>query len=226
MTCRLWNITARPHLHYSLTMYLDPHEGYDEKYCWPEPLKKLYELELLPFIKRLRIRTFNSEVTPKIFDSDSTLHCFSALTNIQELQIDNLRIPSFMPKFQEYFGHFTSTVQRLDLYLPEGSCRQIIYFIGLFPNLQDLTINSPVYPEEEVDSTLIPHSKPPLHGSFTLVSNEGETLVREMIKLFNGLRFRRMHLNQVECTRLLLKECAETLETLQLHSTDPGENFY
>ena len=105
--------------------------------------------------------------------------------NVQELQLVHFNISICMPYIQECFGHFAPAVQKLDLLTPKGSCCQIVYFIGLFPNLQDLTLRYPMHPEEEggvLDSTLIPHFKPPLHGSFTLSGNEGEALVREMIK--------------------------------------------
>ena len=43
--------------------------------------------------------------------------------------------------------------------------RQILYFIGLFPNLQDLKLHYP-FPHDEqecsVDKTLVPLSIPPL----------------------------------------------------------------
>lgn len=226
IACHSLNIAATPHLHYSLTTYTDPR---DEKYRWPTPLEKLHELELLPFVKRLRVRQLHYDLTPESFDS-STLRCFSTLTNLQELQINCLEIDSFMPNIQEYFGHFAPALRKLSLPQPKGSCRQILYLIGLFPNLQDLTLYRPFLLGEEdgvANSTLIPCFNPPLCGRLTFVSHEGEELPREMIKVFGGLRFRHMHLHEVKHARLLLEGCAKTLETLCLHPTDSyGENFY
>jgi len=51
-------------------------------------------------------------------------------------------------------------------------------------------------------------------------------LLKDMIDLFAGLRFRRMELCNVDGIRLLLDACAKTLETLQLYSLDPrGKGF-
>ena len=53
-----------------------------------------------------------------------------------------------------------------------------------------------------------------------------EDLVKNMIDLFGGLHFRHMDLFRVQCVRLLLDACTETLETLRLYPTDPyGEEF-
>jgi len=45
-------------------------------------------------------------------------------------------------------------------------------------------------------------------------------LIKDMIALFGGLRFRCMDLFRVNCVRLLLDACTETLETLRLYPTD------
>ena len=45
-------------------------------------------------------------------------------------------------------------------------------------------------------------------------------LVKDMIDLFGGIRFRHMNLYDVLGMRLLLDACAETLETLTLYPTD------
>ena len=47
------------------------------------------------------------------------------------------------------------------------------------------------------------------------------TLVKDMIDLFGGLRFRNMNLFNVNGMRLLLNACAETLEAIMVYPTDP-----
>jgi hypothetical protein len=233
MTCYSWYIAAVPHLHYSLTTDNEVTYPWDKDYWWPRPLRKSYKLGLLPLVRRFRIRldsqpsiglNFNAKLLGR-----STLRYFSALTNLQELGIDDLQIPSFMPKIQRYFGHFAPTLRFLALREPRGSCRQILYFIGLFPNLQDLKLCY-FYPRTEVesaaDSTLIPLSVPPLCGRLILTSFTREELMKDMIALFGGLHFRYMDLFRVTCVRLLLDACAETLETLRVYPTDPySEDF-
>jgi len=230
LTCYSCYIAAVPHLHHTLTT--DDYEYHltDKKPLWPRPLQKSYQLDLLPLVKRFRIRLGpRGEFTPKWFGNKHTLHCFSALANVQELGIDNLQVSSFMPNLRQCFGHFSPTLRFLALKQPRGSCRQILYFIGLFPNLQDLKLTYPV-PEDEPESTadamLVPLFMPPLQGRLTLTCFTRESLMKDMIAFFGRLRFRHMDLFRVKCTRFLLDACAETLETLRLYPTDVyGEEF-
>ena len=134
-----------------------------------------------------------------------------------------------MPTIQQCFGHFSPTLRFLALREPTGSSRQILYFIGLFPNLQDLKLHY-FLPADEQESTddemLVPLSIPPLQGRLTLTCFTRENLVEGVIAHFGGLRFRYMDLFRVKCVPLLLDACAETLETLRLYPTDPyGEEF-
>jgi hypothetical protein len=223
-TCYSWYIAAIPHLHHTLTTDNDHYKS-DEKRFWPRPLRESYELGLLPLVKQFRIRLGNpdfSKFTPEQLDRH-TLSYFSALTNLQELGIDNLQVSSFMSNIQQCFRHLSPTLRFLALKDPKGSCRQILYFIGLFQNLQDLKLHYP-FPRDEQESTadaaLVPLSVPPLRGRLTLTCFTREKLVKEMILLFGGLRFRQMDLFGVKCVRLLLDACAETLETLRLYPTD------
>jgi len=223
LTCYWWYIAAVPHLHHTLTTddwVIAPEY---EKFRWPDPLRGSYDLGLLPFAKQFRIRMEYIEFNPDRFNR-YTLRYFSALTNLQELGIDNLQTSGFVSDSRRYFEHLSPTLRFLALKQPRGSCRQILYFIGLFPNLQDLKLHYP-NPEEEQDGvddvTLVPLSVPPLRGRLTLTCFAREKLVRDMIALFGGLRFHSMDLYMVKCVRLLLDRCAETLEALRLYPSDP-----
>jgi len=230
VTCYSWYTAAVPHLHHSLTTDERRPRG-NWRYLWPRPLQKSYDLGLLPLIKQFRIRLDNTSTvkfTPEELCGRALRH-FSTLTNLQELGIDFLRVSDFMPAIQQCFGHLSPTLRFLALKAPTGSCRQILYFIGLFPNLQDLKVNYP-FPEDEQESTadaaLLPLSVPPLRGRLTLTCFTREKLMEDMAVLFGGLRFRHMALFRVKCVGFLLGECAETLETLSLYPSDPyGEEF-
>ena len=137
--------------------------------------------------------------------------------------MDNLQVSSFMPDIQRLFGHFSTTLRFLALKDPRGSCRQILYFIGLFPNLQDLKLCYELPTEEQegtADEELVPVSTPPLRGRLTLTCFTREKLMEDMIALFGGLRFRYTDLFRVKCARLVLDACRETLEILRLYPTD------
>jgi hypothetical protein len=222
-TCYSWYIATFPHLHHTLTTdnrSLPGKRGKESS--WPNPLRRTYKLGLLPLVKRLRIRPGQRgfhQFTPKKLGG-RTLSYFSALTNLQELGIDYLQVSSFMPTIQQCFGHLSPTLQVLALKGPEGSCRQILYFIGLFPNLQDLKLLYPfIWDEQEssADAALGPLSIPPLRGRLTLRCFTRERLIEEMISHFGGLRFRQMDLFGVKSVQLLLDACAETLETLRFY---------
>jgi hypothetical protein len=223
LTCYWWYIATLRHLHRSLATDDQLFSKGVNRYQWPTPLRQSHDLGLLPLVERFRIRlTFCGEFTPKRLRGYD-LHCFSALTNLQELGIDHLQISSFMPNLRQCFGHFAPTLRFLALKKPRGSSRQILYFIGLFPKLQNLKLFYS-FPEQDPESTadaeLVPLSVPPLRGRLTLTCLAGERLVKDMMAVFGGLRFRSMDLFRVRCTQLLLGACAETLETLWLYPTD------
>ena len=228
LTCHSWYIAAVPHLHHTLTT--DNLISPDLRNSWPRPLKRLHKLGLLPLVRQLRIRREICEsLTAHPLFNQHTLRYFSMLTNLQELGIDYLNASCPGPTTKQCLGHFSPTLRLLALTQPRGTCWQILYFIGLFPNLQDLKINRLFLRDEEnmADATLVPLSIPPLQGWLTLVDVTGKSLVKGMITLFGGLRFRHMDLFQVKCMQLVLHTCAETLETLRLYPTDKyGEGFF
>ena len=187
MTCYSWYMVAVPYLHHTLTT--DTKDT--DNYLWPRPLRNSYNLGLLPFVKRLRIRGYYEPFTPKNLDR-YTLRYFSALTNLQELGIDHLQLPSFMPDIQRYFGHLAPTLRFLALMDPKGSSRQILYLIGLFPNLHDLKFcySFPEMKQQSIlDVDIAPLSVPPLCGRLTLMCFAREKLVKDMITFLGGLRF-------------------------------------
>jgi len=227
LTCRSWYIASVPHLHHTLVI-----ETFSRHYAprlgWSKPLQEASKLGLLPLVKKFQVHVGFSDVamfSPRLFNW-RTLRQFSALVNVQELVIDYLDVPSFMPKIRRYFGHFSPTVQSLALRKPKGSRRQIIFFIGLFKHLENLKIlYDVIYHQGEEpadDRSLVPSFIPPLRGRLTITCFRRDAgLLQDMIDLFGGIRFRHMDLFNVKGMRLLLGACAETLETLRLCPTDP-----
>ena len=234
LTCYSLYIAAVPHLHRALTVDtnsyvygLQARPPTDFFSQWFNRILHMNELDLLPFVKKLRIcRTFSDygrEFYPELA-SYSLLDKFSALSNVRELSIEYLDISTFTQRPQPLFRHFLPTVQSLALTTPKGSHRQIIYFIGLFQHLEDLEL-SLRYPELKQehsvdDLTLIPHSVPPLRGRLKMLYTNKVGFLADMISLFGGLRFRSMDLCRVDGMQLLLGACADTLETLRLDLID------
>lgn len=84
--------------------------------------------------------------------------------------------------------------------LPTG-----LIFRWILPNLQDCKLTYATLEEiqESVDDAeLVPLSVPPLRGRLTLTCFTWENLVKDMIILFGGLRFRSMDPYMVKCAQL------------------------
>ena len=134
-----------------------------------------------------------------------------------------LDIPSFMPKIQRHFIHFLPTLRCLALKEPEGSDRQIVYFIGLFQHLEDLKLvhDGTRFHEELAENlTLIPPFIPPLRRLLIVTDFTRADLCNDMIDLFGGIRFRYMALLNVNEMRFLLGACAKLLEVVTSYPDD------
>ena len=230
LTCCSWYIAAVPHLHHTLFTRVRRSHG-NEKPWWPNSFRKMHKLGLFPLVKTFQVQghcgpSFNGPTfSPELFDRH-ILHQFSALTNVRELGLDDLDIPSFIPNIRRYFHHFFPAVRSLALRRPRGSHRQIIFFIGLFQHLEDLTFlnafdKSGDQGEPQDDLTLVPPFTPPLRGRLKMRYFKFAGIVGDMIGLFGGIRFRHMDLQWVDEMQLLLDACAGTLETLRFHSDYP-----
>ena len=224
LTCYSWYIAAAPHLHYAHAIET---RSLDQRVWRPNPLWSMYMLGLLPLVRKLQVidNGYHHHVwLSKTLFNRCVLHPFLAFTNLRKLEMDFLDIPSFLPNIRRYFGHFPPTVRSLTLREPKGSRREIIYFIGLFQHLQDLGFRygwGGSKKEPADDTTLTPPFIPPLRGWLTLCGFARMGLLKDMINLFGGIRFRFMSLHSVCDTRIPLDACAETLEVLLLEPTDP-----
>ena len=226
LTCQSWCATAKPQLHYNLRISAYSDKKYsnkkysnkkysNKKYSnKSKEFQEAYKLDLLPFVKRLNILSDN--FTPEGFGVTNFSY-FSAFKNLRELGIVGLKVSSFIPDIHRYFGPFAGALQSLALEIPEGSCRQLLYFIGHFKNLQDLRLSEfcPTK-DDETTANLNPPYKPPLRGRLSLYKLSGDELVEEMIGLYKKLYFRCVDLFWVQSAAQILDACAETLEILQL----------
>ena len=248
MSCYTWYIAAAPHLHRTLTVKTDP---WYERFRWPSHLWPINNCGLLPLVKRFRIRGCHDhfvKLSPNLLSWYIPLP-FLSFTSLQELEIERLDIPSFIPAIRWVEWYILSTAQPLALGEPEeahqhtrffprlrslslrgpkGTRRQIIYFIGLFQHLEDLElIHATVESEQADDLMLLPPFAPPLRGRLTAEHLRRVDLVKDMIDLFGGIRFRHMRLIEADGTELLLGACAETLERVMLDPTDShGEQLF
>ena len=219
---RSWYSTAVPHLHRTLAAQT----GYwaNGKIKWPKPLRITSQFGFLPFVTRVSLSPgLDDKFSAKLF-SARTRREFSALTNVQELSIKHLDIPSFIPRIREYFRQFSPTLRSLTLTIAKGTGRQVAYFIGLFPPLEDVDLDMiPRYlwedrvielaevfqllsrgyfrGNQEDDMRLNPFSVPSPQGRLTVPS--GDDIAKGMTDLFGELRFRHMYLRESEIQQLL-----------------------
>ena len=226
LTCRSWYIAAAPHLHHTL---ITPFFHEDRKAWWPPSFRDMRKLGLFPLVKKLQIQGLMTSslfkpiaFSPKLFDPD-VLRQFSSLTNVQELGIDHLDIPSFITAARTYFNHFLPTVRSLALRQPRGSRLQIVFFIGLFEHLEDLhLLFGSQFQEEPPDLLpLVPRFTPPLRGRLTMKSFVQVGIGEDLINSFGGIRFRHVDLVTVDGMQLVLEACADTLETFRFDPSDP-----
>ena len=186
----------------------------------------MWRLGLLPLVKELRIHggDYSSSSREPGFLEVYIIRPFFSLTSIQKLEIERLDIPVFTPCIQWFGVHFLPTLRSLTLREPKGSRRQIMYFVGLFQNLEDLELVYEIdgFLVDEVDDlTLTPPSTPPLRGRLRVKHFTRANVLKDMIDLVGGFRFGHMDLFDVGEVGLLLHACAKTLKSVVLDPTDP-----
>ena len=223
LTCRSWYIAAVPHIHRTLIL----REGKPDRRRSDKlkPLSKLHELGLTPLAKQITIhQQLNSQwFTPQAFGRRD-LRYFSAFTNVRTLKIEHMNISGFMPGIERYFKHFSPTLRSTVLRNPCCTPRQLSYFLSLFSNLDDIAIkgSSTRQPDTTTpDAKLVPFSAQVLRGQLTVRNYRWAETWTNLITSCGGLRFRCMDLYKVgNCVPILLRACAETLETLRFYASD------
>lgn len=222
-TCYSWYLASVPYLHPTLYVNID---SWDPQHQWPNPILSMHALGLFPFVENVQIRSglLGNEFYQGLL-SKRVLRHFSQLRNVRHLEIDKLDTASFIHKLRQYFGHFLPTVQSLSLKAPKGSRWQIIFFIGLFEHLQDLSLHDSKagygVTESELGQGLVPPFFPPLQGRLTVWRFRRGNLFKDMVQVFGEIRFREMDLFDTDGTPVLLNACTNTLRSLRLYPTDP-----
>ena len=224
LTCYSLYIASVPHIHPTLYVTLG-HKNQNLEWAWSSRM-----LNLFPFVETVQIHSghTSSIFSPRIFNP-RTLSQFSALTNVSRLEIQKVDIPSFMRCTQPYLGHFLPTVRSLTLSAPQGSRRQIIFFIGLFQNLQNLSLFDSTLGIEERepadDLTLIPSFTPPLRGRLMVWRVARVGLWKDMVRLLGGIQFTDLIIYDVDEAQFLLSACADTLQSVRLYPEDPRGEY-
>ncbi|KAF9643704.1 hypothetical protein BDM02DRAFT_1364424 [Thelephora ganbajun] len=221
LVCRSWYAATAPQVHHTLVLR---DKMFGTARGGLKPLSKLHKLGLLHLVKEIQVEQWpmSGWFVPQGFSS-ADLRYFSAFANVQSLRLENVAIYRFIPGIERYFEQFSPTLRSIALFYPICSTpRQLSHFLSLFPNLDDIEIRwfstcNTSTPNVE----LVPFSAPKLQGRLTLYDFRWVETWTYLIAACGGLRFHYMDLRKVAgCAPILLKACAETLETLRFYVTD------
>ena len=225
LACHSWYAAAVPHLHRTVTLT----GGRPEIGCNRlEPLAKLHELGLTPFVREIRVKQgpgSSAWFVPQAF-GHLDLHYFSAFANIHTLNLENMQIHRFIPDTEHYFGQFSQTLESITLYDPSCSPQQLCHFLSSFPNLDDISIRiSHTHTLDtttpDADQELVMFPLPKLRGKLALYNFPWVETWAHVIASCGGLRFHHVDLcKNPRYGPLLLEACADTLATLRFDPTD------
>ena len=224
LTCRPWYTAAVPHIHHTLVL---KGKSLGTARGGLKSLSKLHKPSLIPLVEEIWVlQGWPLWFKPQVFGRRD-LHLFSALANVHTLRFQELEIYRFIPGIERYFGQFSPTLRSIALFEPRCIPRQLSYFLSLFSTLDDIEISggyTPQFQRTLPDPELVPFFTPKLRGRLTLNSFDWVKSWTYLTTSYGCLRFRYMDLYGAEsCGPILLKACAETLETLRLSLTDgPG----
>ena len=215
LTCHSWHIATAPHLHHTLTL-----ASRDELRL----LSKLHRLGLMSLIKEIRVEQYSDRwLMPQAF-SHRDLRYFSAFSAIQTLRLENLDVSRFIPGIERYFGHLSPTLRSIMLLSPCCNPRQLLHFLSLFPNLDDITIwDFSTYAQNAaiLNTEVVPFSTPRLRGRLALRGFDSVETWTCLIASGGSLQFHYLDLWRVGgCAPIMFEACAETLEKLRLYAVD------
>ena len=181
------------------------------------------------YVRFLTLRQARSIVS---LEPETLMGIMDHLTSFQRLKALLLQDVNFDdlfdgPSLVQCFGHFGATVKSLHLHGIGTDTSTMLFFVGLFPNLDHLTINSPIL---SIGETEVPKVAPPLRGKLQL-SGLGVT----SSTLLQGILLLPLHLEEVSVTHSqiadswvlnrLIEACAPTLKKVELAHLTCG-TFY
>jgi hypothetical protein len=106
-------------------------------------LERLADIDrrgLLPHTRHLVLKMDDFSLVPQSLQPYTPY--FLSINNLQTLIIDGLDVTAFMPVFNCYLGIYTRSLRSLDIGHIWDSNRQLLWFIGQFPLLEDLSMRS------------------------------------------------------------------------------------
>ena len=181
------------------------------------------------YVRSLALRQARSIVS---LEPETLMGIMDHLTSFRRLKTLILQDANFDdlfdgPSLTECFGHFGHSVTSVYLCGVSTDTTTLLFFINLFPNLNYLTISSPLLSIEEDEEVKAPEGILPLRGTFRLsgLQEMGPTLLR-------GILLVPLHLEEVSITHCriadsdilnrFIETCAPTLKKLELAHVTSG----
>ena len=171
-------IATVPHLHHIVVM-INCRRHFNPKQQRPDPLQNASRLRLLPFVKRLQIRAIDRShegLYPKLFNHH-TLRQISQLSNVQELEIDDLDTHNLMSRIRDTSYRRSDLSPLVTLKGPVGRSYSSL----------DCSVFKLEEPAE--DPALISLFTPPLRERLTMMSFKRVRLLKDVVYLFGRSNF-------------------------------------
>ena len=202
LTCRAWVEPSRYHLFYRRRLI------YEHQY---KSLSSLRRYGLIGYIRRIEM-----DLLPPFSNKSPTfryLKDVGSTTSLRSLALTEYHIFHFPVSTR--LAQATSSLVTLELINPEGASSDILLFICLFPNLDNLS----VVRHTKRGSKLPPQygTSPSFRGVLTLKhvdSVRGDGFVQDLLRVSGGLRFHSLVLKCNEGAEPLIRACSGTLRTL------------
>ena len=153
-------------------------------------------------------------ITDNLYPFFSHLRDFK---NVRKLVLDEW-VPSEFSEggLKKYFGHFGKNLRSLELSGEKMRPDSFLFFLGLFPNLEDLSMKQCV---EGSGTNPVPAVSPKLSGRLT---TRTKTPLQALCRLL--LRFREICLHEHQDDyQELIDACGKTLVDFRAMSVDPGK---
>ena len=179
------------------------------------------------YVRSLTLRQARSIVS---LEPETLMGIMDHLTSFRRLKTLLLHDVNFDDLFDgeslsQCFGHFGASVKSLQLHGVRTDMRTLLFFIGLFPNLNLLTVGSPIL---SIGETEAPTGAPPLQGILRLSGLRNSTLLQ-------GILLIPLHLEEISVTHSriadsgvlnqLIEACSPTLKKVELAHLTSG-TFY
>ena len=205
---RTWCISARFHLYRTFTVSAS------------SEFDAVEDLQRMGMIHLVRRMVATRKINQADFLLPTTLTRLHAFTHLQELDIRYLDVGNLLLWLHEHCDILKNTVRTLTLRYPRGSIKQLVCFINLFSNLENLTVDS-------IDRTIAYDSKvpvieysPPLTGRLTLTGIFDPEFIAGLASMQKGVRFRTVDLQFCGEVQEIIEACAESMERLIYHPSD------